>query len=90
MVAVTNGSSAQYTMLSQLFRIFAFSCAFSSIEAKPSLCSLPMLVITPMVGRIMACRLSISPVVEMPASIMASVVLVSMSHSESGTPICEL
>ena len=45
---------------------------------------------TPMVGRIMACRLSISPVVEIPASMMASVVSTSMSHRESGTPICEL
>ena len=77
-------------MHSQLVSILHFSLAFSCIEAKPSLCSLPMLVMMPIVGLIMACRLPISPVVEMPASMMASCVLSSMSHSESGTPICEL
>ena len=87
MVWVTSGSSAQKTMPSQLKSILAFSWAFCSMELKPSLCSLPRLVIMPMVGLIIDCRLSISPTREMPASMMARSVLLSMSHNDRGTPI---
>ena len=78
-------------MLWQLYRILAFSAALLSMSSPNSSSgSGAMLVTTPMVGLIMLCSLAISPGREMPASIMASVVSSSMSHSDSGTPICEL
>ena len=68
----------------------SFSMHFSSIDAKPSLCSFPMLVITVMSGLMMLSNTGISSGCEIPASMIARPVLSSMSQTDSGTPICEL
>ena len=80
----------QYTNDSALVKRLSFSPAFWARLMKFSSWACPMLVNTPMVGRMTSCSGIISSGSEMPASKMAKLSASFICHTESGTPTCEL
>ncbi|GFI58938.1 hypothetical protein IMSAG025_02402 [Muribaculaceae bacterium] len=68
----------------------SFCEAFSILEENPSACASPIFVTITVSGRMQAARRSISPFFDIPASMIARDVSLSISHIDSGTPIWEL
>ena len=87
---VISSLSPLYTITSQSLNNCSFSIHLSCTEEKFSWCAPPMLVRIPIVGWIIGRNASISPISEMPASKIPNSVCSFISHTERGTPICEL